>query len=134
MRDKKEPLYQISVVAKMLGVHPQTLRLYERDGLVKPTRTEGNVRLYSEEDVEKLRTIISLTRDLGVNLAGVEIILRMKEQIEELQKQVEKLTELLKSYVQVEVTRSSEPGLVKVPLSRLVRIEIVEEKKDDSNG
>lgn len=134
MRDKKEPLYQISVVAKMLGVHPQTLRLYEREGLVKPTRTEGNVRLYSEEDVEKLRTIISLTRDLGVNLAGVEIILRMKEQIEELQKQVEKLTELLKSYVQVEVTRSSEPGLVKVPLSRLVRIEIVEEKKDDSNG
>lgn len=134
IRDKKEPLYQISVVAKMLGVHPQTLRLYEREGLVKPTRTEGNVRLYSEEDVEKLRTIISLTRDLGVNLAGVEIILRMKEQLEELQKQVEKLTELLKNYVQVEVTRSAEPGLVKVPLSRLVRIEIVEEKKDDSNG
>ncbi|MGB9667653.1 MAG: heat shock protein transcriptional repressor HspR [Thermosulfidibacteraceae bacterium] len=131
-KNRKEPLYQISVVARMLGVHPQTLRLYEREGLVKPTRTEGNVRLYSEEDVEKLRTIISLTRDLGVNLAGVEIILRMREQIEELQRQVEKLTELLKNYVQVEVVRSNEPGLVKIPVARLVKVEIVEGKKDDS--
>lgn len=134
-RQKGEPLYQISVVARMLGVHPQTLRLYEREGLVKPTRTEGNMRLYSEEDIEKLRTIISLTRDLGVNLAGVDIILRMKEQIEDLQRQIEKLTELLKKYVEVEFIRRNEPGLVRIPVSRVVKIEILEKegKKDDSD-
>ncbi len=127
--DRKKPLYQISAVARMLGVHPQTLRLYEREGLVKPARSEGNTRLYSDEDVERLRTIVSLTRDLGVNLAGVEIILRMKEQIEELQAEIEKLTELLKRYMEIEVRRMQEPGLIKVPLAKLVRIEIVEDEK-----
>ena len=129
--DRKKPLYQISAVARMLGVHAQTLRLYEREGLIKPARSEGNTRLYSEEDVDRLRTIISLTRDLGVNLAGVEIILRMKEQIEELQREVEKLTELLRRYMEVEVRRMQQPGLVKVPVSKLVKIEIVEEGGED---
>ncbi len=129
--DKKKPLYQISAVARMLGVHPQTLRLYEREGLIKPARSEGNTRLYSEEDVERLRTIVSLTRELGVNLAGVEIILRMKEQIEELQAEIERLTELLRRYMEVEVRRMQRPGLVKVPVSKLVRIEIVEEGGDE---
>ena len=72
----------ISVVAQKYNIHPQTLRLYEREGLLKPSRTEGNTRLYSEEDLEQLETILSLTRDLGVNLAGVEIILNMRRKIE----------------------------------------------------
>jgi len=81
--EKERPLYLISTVAKMLNIHPQTLRLYEREGLIKPARTEGNTRLYSQEDIERLRTILTLTRELGVNLAGVEIILRLREQIEQ---------------------------------------------------
>ena len=130
-KDRKKPLYQISAVAKMLGVHPQTLRLYEREGLIKPARSEGNTRLYSDEDVERLRTIVSLTRDLGVNLAGVEIILRMKEQIEELQAEVERLTNLLKKYMEIEVRRMQEPGLVKAPVGKIVKIEIVTEEENE---
>ena len=78
----------ISVVAQNYNIHPQTLRLYEREGLLKPSRTEGNTRLYSEEDLEQLETILSLTRDLGVNLAGVEIVLNMRRKIEEMQGEV----------------------------------------------
>ena len=77
--------YMISAVAQKYNIHPQTLRLYEREGLLKPSRTEGNTRLYSEEDLEQLETILSLTRDLGVNLAGVEIILNMRRKIERMQ-------------------------------------------------
>jgi MerR family transcriptional regulator, heat shock protein HspR len=80
--------YMISVVAQKYNIHPQTLRLYEREGLLKPSRTEGNTRLYSEEDLERLETILSLTRDLGVNLAGVEIILNMRRKIEVMQLEV----------------------------------------------
>jgi MerR family transcriptional regulator, heat shock protein HspR len=69
--------YMISVVAQKYNIHPQTLRLYEREGLLKPSRTDGNTRLYSEEDLEQLETILSLTRDLGVNLAGVEVVLQL---------------------------------------------------------
>src|SRR5262245_53470991 len=77
--------YMISAVAQRYNIHPQTLRLYEREGLLKPSRTEGNTRLYSDRDLERLETILSLTRDLGVNLAGVEIILNMRERIEQMQ-------------------------------------------------
>ena len=80
--------YMISAVAQKYNIHPQTLRLYEREGLLKPSRTEGNTRLYSEEDLEQLETILSLTRDLGVNLAGVEIILNMRRKIEAMQLEV----------------------------------------------
>lgn len=75
----------ISVVAEMLSIHPQTLRLYEREGFVKPSRTVGNTRLYSRNDVEQIRTILRLTRDMGVNLAGVDIVLNMIERVEALQ-------------------------------------------------
>ena len=75
----------ISVVAKSYGIHPQTLRLYEREGLLKPSRTEGNTRLYSEEDLRQLEVILNLTRDLGVNLAGVEIVLNMRRKMEQMQ-------------------------------------------------
>ena len=88
--------YMISVVAKAYGIHPQTLRLYEREGLLKPSRTEGNTRLYSEEDLEQLETILSLTRDLGVNLAGVEIILNMRRKIEQMQHEVNEFMDYVK--------------------------------------
>jgi MerR family transcriptional regulator/heat shock protein HspR len=86
-----EPVYLISVVSKILNIHPQTLRQYEREGLIKPSRTEGRMRLYSQRDIDRLKLILSLVRELGVNLAGVEIILQLKEEIEELQKEVEAL-------------------------------------------
>jgi len=130
--EKDKPLYLISTVAKMLNIHPQTLRLYEREGLIKPSRTEGNTRLYSQEDVERLRTILTLTRELGVNLAGVEIILRMREQIEELQREVEKLATLLGRYMQVEIERlkeESSTALVKVAPSHVVRVKVSEKKQ-----
>jgi len=93
----KKPLYSISVVSEMLDLHPQTIRQYERLGLVKPQRTEGNTRLYSDEDIERLKFIITLTKDLGVNIAGVDIIINMKEQIEELQNIINKLLVFIKS-------------------------------------
>ncbi len=80
--------YMISAVAQKYSIHPQTLRLYEREGLLKPSRTEGNTRLYSADDLDQLETILSLTRDLGVNLAGVEIILNMRRKIEVMQLEV----------------------------------------------
>jgi len=88
--------YMISAVAQKYNIHPQTLRLYEREGLLKPSRTEGNTRLYSEQDLEQLETILSLTRDLGVNLAGVEIILNMRRKIEAMQLEVNEFMEYVK--------------------------------------
>ena len=78
----------ISVVAQRYNIHPQTLRLYEREGLLKPSRTEGNTRLYSQEDLDRLETILTLTRELGVNLAGVEIILNMRLKMDQMQREV----------------------------------------------
>ena len=92
MSDAGRPLYLIGVVADMLRIHPQTLRLYERKGLVRPSRTVGRTRMYSAEDVEDIRRILRLTRDLGVNLAGVEIILKMRRQMLMMQEELEELT------------------------------------------
>jgi MerR family transcriptional regulator/heat shock protein HspR len=91
VNDRGKPLYTIGVVAGMSKVHPQTLRFYEKKGLLRPSRTEGRTRMYSPEDVEELARLIRLTRDLGVNLAGVEIILRMRRRMLEMQKQIEDL-------------------------------------------
>ncbi len=88
--------YMISAVAQRYDIHPQTLRLYEREGLLTPSRTEGNPRLYTDEDLEQLETILSLTRDLGVNLAGVEIILNMRRKIEQMQSEVNEFMEYVK--------------------------------------
>jgi len=93
MKDK--PLYIISIVSEMLDLHPQTLRQYERLGLIKPSRTLGNTRLYSEEDIDHLKFIITLTKELGVNLAGVEIILNMRQQIDDLNIKMNKLLTLI---------------------------------------
>jgi len=89
--DPGKPLYLIGVVADMLKMHPQTLRLYERKGLVRPSRTVGRTRMYSEEDVDEVRRILHLTRDLGVNLAGVEIVLKMRRQMLLMQQELQEL-------------------------------------------
>src|SRR5271156_6807690 len=95
MREKSKAAYMISSVAEQYGVHPQTLRLYEREGLLKPSRSDGNTRLFTEEDLERLEVILHLTRDLGVNLAGVEIILNMREKMEAMQQQIEEFVQTL---------------------------------------
>lgn len=104
--ESTRPKYPISVVADMVGVHPQTLRLYEREGLIKPRRTSRQTRLYSEADVERLKSIMNLTQDMGVNLAGVEIILRMREQMEEMQAVIEELLRRLYEKIQQRFTES----------------------------
>jgi MerR family transcriptional regulator/heat shock protein HspR len=96
---KKQGAYMISSVAEMYGIHPQTLRLYEREGLLKPSRTEGNTRLYTDEDLERLELILSLARDLGVNISGIAIILQMRERMDEMQRQMGEFV----NYVRTEV-------------------------------
>jgi len=87
----------ISAVAEMYTIHPQTLRLYEREGLLKPSRSEGNTRLYTKEDLERLETILSLTRDLGVNLAGIEVILNMRARMDEMEREMQAFVELVRN-------------------------------------
>ena len=98
-RDEEQPLYMISIVSKMLNVHPQTLRLYEREGFIRPKRTKKQ-RLYSEKDVEQLNFILQLTRELGVNRAGVDIIIRMRHRMEVLQNEMEEMMDHLEDELQ----------------------------------
>jgi MerR family transcriptional regulator/heat shock protein HspR len=95
MAKRAKAAYMISAVAEQYDVHPQTLRLYEREGLLKPSRSDGNTRLYSDEDLERLEVILKLTRDMGVNLAGVEIILNMREKMAQMQRQIEEFVATL---------------------------------------
>jgi MerR family transcriptional regulator, heat shock protein HspR len=113
--DRGKPLYMIGVVSEMLKVHPQTLRFYEKKGLVRPSRTEGQTRMYSEDDVEDLARLLRLTRDLGVNLAGVEIILKMRRRMVEMQKQIEDLVSYLRD------SGESQPAERREPREALVR-------------
>jgi len=96
---RKARTYTISAVADQYEIHPQTLRLYEREGLLKPSRSEGNTRLYTDADLERLEVILSLTRDLGVNLAGVEIILNMREKMDAMQREFERFFDYLQTHV-----------------------------------
>lgn len=105
---KRTKLYTIGVVASMYNIHPQTLRLYEREGLIKPTRSKGRTRYYTEKDLERLEFILMLSRDLGVNLAGIDLILRMKEQIEELEAQIQKLVEFIQKELSETYQRNDE--------------------------
>src|SRR4029453_9075718 len=119
---KRAKTYTISAVAEEFDVHPQTLRLYEREGLLKPSRSEGNTRLYTDADLERLELILSLTRDLGVNLAGVEIILNMREKMDAMQHEFERFFNYLQSHAE-ELTNFTEPSPegptdALVPLSR----------------
>jgi MerR family transcriptional regulator, heat shock protein HspR len=118
---KKIRTYTISAVAELYDIHPQTLRLYEREGLLTPSRSIGNTRLYEDSDLERLEIILSLTRELGVNLAGVEIILNMRAKMDEMQREFERFFEYLKTHAnefsrQNEAFSSSE---ALIPISRL---------------
>ena len=94
---QQKPLYMISVVAEMFSIHPQTLRAYEREGLIRPARTVGNTRLYSQEDVERIEMITRLTRELGINLAGVEVVLNMRARMEEMRQEMEETIKALRA-------------------------------------
>jgi len=108
-RAKSKAAFMISAVAEQYGVHPQTLRLYEREGLLKPSRSDGNTRLYTSEDVERLEVILHLTRDLGVNLAGVEIILNMREKMGEMQAQIQEFISTLNRELAARTARPLAP-------------------------
>lgn len=97
----------ISAVAEMYEIHPQTLRLYEREGLLQPSRTEGNTRLYTDEDLERLEFILNLARDLGVNIAGIAIILQMRERMEEMNRQMQSFVDYVRSEM---LTRMQQAG------------------------
>src|SRR6202008_5203216 len=118
VKSKSKAAYMISAVAEQYEIHPQTLRLYEREGLLAPSRSEGNTRLYTDEDLERLEVILKLTRELGVNLAGVEIILNMREKMAEMQHQMEAFT----SFVQQELARGLRAGSVRPQANALVRV------------
>jgi len=125
-RKKSRAGYMISAVAELYKLHPQTLRLYERVGLLKPSRSEGNTRLYTDTDLERLEVILTLTREMGVNLAGIEIILNMREKMAEMQRQMEAFT----SFVQQELSRGLRSAghpprgdaLVRVPPPKVIRV------------
>lgn len=127
MRKREEKFYAIGVVAKMFNIHQQTLRLYEREGLLKPARSEGNTRLYSDKDLERLELILNLSRDMGVNLAGVDIILNLRERMAEMQQQINDMVKFLKSEIEKKDSSSTqaepttERGLVKSPAANLIR-------------
>jgi MerR family transcriptional regulator, heat shock protein HspR len=106
---KSRAAYMISAVAEQYAIHPQTLRLYEREGLLKPSRSEGNTRLYTDGDLERLEVILHLTRDLGVNLAGVEIILNMREKMGEMQTQIQEFIATLNRELASRGVRRPEP-------------------------
>jgi MerR family transcriptional regulator, heat shock protein HspR len=116
---KKQGAYMISAVAEMYGIHPQTLRLYEREGLLKPSRTEGNTRLYTDDDLERLEFILSLARELGVNIAGIAIILQMRARMEEMQRQMQEFVTNLQqeffSRAQVDASRGAIVPVQRVP-------------------
>src|SRR5213075_3588659 len=112
----------ISAVAQTYGIHPQTLRLYEREGLLKPSRSDGNTRLYTQEDLERLELILNLTRDLGVNLAGVEIILNMREKMDQMQREFNRFFEMLRDYLNEQPAIEHDPQAYQalVPARRTV--------------
>lgn len=130
--NERKKLYSIGVVAKMYNVHPQTLRLYEREGLLRPSRTAKNTRLYSEEDLKRLETILNLTREMGVNLAGVEIIMNLLDKIEEMKAQINQLLRYLQEELSQEIQDFDArmrtalvraPRMSMIPLDEWVRTE-----------
>src|ERR1700730_8294673 len=125
---RKKAFFSISAVAKMFSVHQQTIRLYEKEGLLTPKRSAGNTRLFSEEDVDQLEEIIYLTHQLGINLAGVEMILKLKKQINKMQKDMNKLFE----QTQAELDRETETSktAVKASMKQLMALK----KEKTQNG
>ena len=127
MSDRAKPLYMIGVVADMLKVHPQTLRFYEKKGLVRPSRTEGQTRMYSEDDVEEIARLLRLTRDLGVNLAGVEVIIKMRRRMLDMHKQIDDLLAYVRSTggeVRSEADREPREALVRAAAGQLKPLDL----------
>lgn len=125
-KDDKE-FFTISVVSKMFEIHPQTLRLYEREGLLSPHRSEGNTRLYARDDLERIRKILSLTRELGINLAGVEVIFGIQEKMEEMMKFIAEMLSYLDQEIKKEFEdrlKEENHALVKMPTSNLSQVEL----------
>jgi MerR family transcriptional regulator/heat shock protein HspR len=121
-RDPKAGLYMIGVVSTRYEIHPQTLRMYEREGLLRPSRTEGKTRLYSDEDLERLEFILNLTRDLGVNIAGVEVVMNLRDRMHEMQREMETLLEAYRARLRAAGMGAAHPtGLVKLKPQGLVR-------------
>ena len=127
---KSRGAYMISSVAEMYEIHPQTLRLYEREGLLKPSRTEGNTRLYTDEDLERLEFILNLARDLGVNMSGIAIILQMRERMEEMNRQMQGFVD----YVRTEMLSrmQGEPASAEAAIVPLRRPVVVPPAKSSS--
>lgn len=128
MNKKKEPknYYHISSVARMYNIHPQTLRLYEREGLLTPSRSDGNTRLYTEGDLRQLELILNLIRDLGVNLAGVEVILNMRRKIEQMEEEVNRFLEYItKEFFQgrEDEMEKRKRDLVRITPAKIIKIE-----------
>ncbi|MFT4111591.1 MerR family transcriptional regulator [Silvibacterium sp.] len=116
---KSKGAYMISAVAEMYGIHPQTLRLYEREGLLKPSRSDGNTRMYTDEDLERLEFILNLARDLGVNIAGIAIILQMRERMEEMNRQMQGFVDYVRSEMVSRMQGMNQPAAsAMVPLRR----------------
>jgi MerR family transcriptional regulator/heat shock protein HspR len=110
---KSKGAYMISSVAEMYAIHPQTLRLYEREGLLRPSRSDGNTRLYTDEDLERLEFILSLARDMGVNMAGIAIVLQMRERMEEMNRQMQSFVDFVHNEMLTRMTQTPQtPGLV----------------------
>ncbi|MCU0240578.1 MAG: helix-turn-helix transcriptional regulator [Pyrinomonadaceae bacterium] len=121
---KKVKTYTISAVAELYEIHPQTLRLYEREGLLKPSRSIGNTRLYSDSDLERLEVILSLTRDLGVNLAGVEIILNMREKMDAMQREFERFFDYIRNHAKdISPNKNESETEAMIPISRMTVIQ-----------
>src|ERR1700746_2004138 len=116
---KSKGAYMISAVAEIDGIHPQTLRLYEGEGLLKPSRTEGNTRLYTDEDLQRLEFILTLARDLSVNISGIAIILQMRERMEEMQRQIQEFVQYMQQEVLTRASAAADPskGAI-VPVSK----------------
>ena len=121
-RDERRNYVMISTVAERFSVHPQTLRMYEREGLLTPVRSAGNTRLYDEDTIKRLETILFLTRELGVNLAGVEVILNLRHQMSEMQQEVDNLLQIVREQLREQRAGvRKEHALVKVERGALVR-------------
>src|SRR5215470_4247868 len=123
---KNKASFMISAVSEQFQIHPQTLRLYEREGLLKPSRSDGNTRLYTDEDLERLEVILKLTRDLGVNLAGVEIILNMREKMAEMQRQIEAFV----SSLNTEISQRARPAAAAESANSLIPVIEIKRPKE----
>ena len=132
-KKKAKGVYMISAVAELYEIHPQTLRLYEREGLLKPSRSEGNTRYYTDEDLERLEFILNLARDLGVNIAGIAIILQMRERMEEMNRQMQNFVEYVRSEMLTRFQQTA-PGSASaiVPLRRTTVMKAVQTKTGPS--